>query len=234
MADEFIIIAHRGASGDWPENTLLAFQKALAGGAQWLELDVHLSADEKLVVIHDESLERTTNGSGQVARQTFAQLRQLDAGLGEKIPLLEEVLDLAAGRAKINIELKGLGTAKPVVDLLGKYFADGRLQETEILASSLNEKELRKLSGLLPQVPRALVAEDMRQEVWELTTALDCWSLHQDKDCIDQHLVAEARARNIRLLAYTVNERQEFQRLRDLGIDGVFTDYPEQLSSKNE
>lgn len=223
---DFICIAHRGASGSWPENTLLAFREALKAGAGWLELDVHLSADSELVVIHDSTVQRTTDGYGKVEELTLAELRRFDAGMGEKIPLLEEVLTLVAGKAALNIELKGAGTGEAVAELLRRRVAKNR--PMEFLASSLNEKELIRLASILPQIPLALVAEAADRQTWQLAEKLDVWSLHLEKSSIDQHLVAEAKARKRKLLAYTVNDRQEVQRLREWGVDGVFTDFPEQ------
>lgn len=225
----FICIAHRGASGCWPENTLLAFRKALEFGADWLELDVHLSADGQLVVIHDFSLQRTTNGRGKVANKTVAQLRQFDAGMGEKIPLLEEVLDLAASRATVNIELKGAGTGAAVARLLQQRFAAER-QHGGLLASSLNEVELIALSTTLPQLPLALVAERVDAQLWQLADKLNAWSVNLDKDCIDQALVVEAKARGRKLLAFTVNDKEQIQQFRAWGVDGVFTDFPERYA----
>lgn len=227
---EFLIIAHRGASGQWPENTLLAFSKALDYGAEWLELDVHLSADGELVVIHDFTLERTTDGSGPVSEHPFAELRRLDAGMGEKIPLLTEVLDLAAGRASVNIELKGFGTGVAVGNLLQRRAE--RQSTDNLLASSLNEKELRNLSVILPQLPLALVAERVEPRLWQLASDLGVCSVNLDKSSIDQDLSTAAKQLGMKLLAFTVNNEQQLQQLKGWGIDGVFTDYPERFVEK--
>jgi len=226
---DFICIAHRGASGNWPENTLLAFQKALAAGARWLELDVHLSRDGQLMVIHDATLQRTTNGRGPVGQYSQQELRQLDAGSGEKIPLLEEVLDLARGRALVNIELKGKGTGEVVAAMLRRRFAAQKLEPSEILASSLYEEELRKVSGRLPQVPLALVAERANPHLWQLAEELNAWSLNLEKSSINQALLEEAGKRNKLVLAYTVNSCKQMMNLKRLGVAGVFTDFPEKF-----
>jgi len=225
---KFICIAHRGASGQWPENTLLAFRKALEAGADWLELDVHLSADGELVVIHDFTLQRTTNGRGSVADLPLTELRRFDAGMGEKIPLLSEVLDLAAGRATVNIELKGRATGPAVAGLLQQRLTADQAGQ-RFLASSLNEKELRRLSAILPHLPLALVVERMSRRIWQLAEELNLWSLNVNKNSIDQHLVASIKAQNRRLLAYTVNDNKQFQQLKAWGVDGVFTDFPERF-----
>ena len=223
--NEFLLIAHRGASGCWPENTLLAFRKALEAGARWLELDVHLSSDGELVVIHDETLQRTTDGAGRVADVSLSQLQLLDAGQGERIPLLEEVLDLAQGKAGVNIELKGTATGAAVARLLlRRKIAAGR---EKILASSLYERELREFAALLPQQPLALVAERPSRSLWALAEELDLWSLNLEKSCIDERLIEKAREHKRRVLVFTVNDITEVARLRKLGVDGIFTDYPE-------
>ena len=122
---DFLCIGHRGAMGHAPENTLLSVTKALDLGVKWIEIDVYF-IDKELVVIHDDRLERTTDGIGYVQEQSLDYLRSLDAGKGEKIPLLREIFDLIDGRAGINIELKGVNTAEPVVKLIRKYLKIGR------------------------------------------------------------------------------------------------------------
>ncbi len=232
MTDDFIIIAHRGASGEYPENTLLAFRQALEAGATWLELDVQLSADSALVVIHDETLERTTDGRGAVAVKALAELRQLDAGRGEKIPLLSEVLELAAGRATVNIELKGAGTAEPVAQLLGQRKSAGLIPADRILASSLYERELTLFARLAPGTPLAPVAEQDSPALRRLAEELNVWSIHLEKSSISRELIAEVQRTGRKLLAYTVNATDELERLRDWGLDGVFSDFPERFSGK--
>src|SRR4051794_29972802 len=108
--DAFLIIGHRGAAGLEPENTLRSFARAIEIGVDAIELDVYC-VDDRLVVIHDDTLERTTNGRGEVMKSTFAALRQLDAGRGERIPTLEEVFAAVPERLTVNVELKGSGTA---------------------------------------------------------------------------------------------------------------------------
>ncbi len=227
--NDFIIIAHRGASGDFPENTLLAFAQALAAGANWLELDVQLSADGELVVIHDETLARTTSGRGAVGEMPLAQLRQLDAGQGEKIPLLSEVLDLASGRACVNVELKGAGTAEPVARLLKQRKAAGLIPADNILASSLYEEELTLFAQLLPQIRLAPVAEQDSPALRQLAEELGAWSVHLEKSSITRELIAEVQQSGRKLLAYTVNDAETLQRLRGWGLDGIFSDFPQRF-----
>jgi glycerophosphoryl diester phosphodiesterase len=224
---DFLVIAHRGASAKYPENTLLAFRKALEAGASWLELDVQLSADGELVVIHDEFLDRTTSGQGAVARSSLSRLRQLDAGLGEKIPLLTEVLDLAAGRAGVNIELKGAGTGEPVARLLNQGLACQRWQAADLLVSSLAAAEILPFAALLPAIRVAPIADAPEQPFWELAARLQAWSVHVGQPAVTAALVEKARQQGRKLLVYTVNDQATLRSLQQLGVAGVFTDQPE-------
>ncbi|MBI3171625.1 MAG: hypothetical protein HYZ32_03420, partial [Hydrocarboniphaga effusa] len=152
----FLIIAHRGASGHAPENTLKAFDKAIELGARWIELDVQLHGSS-LLVFHDLRLERRTNGRGRVSERSLRYLRGLDAGGGQRIPLLNEALDLVARRARINIELKtGRGTARAVAELLKRYLKRG-WRPDDFLVSSFVLPELREFKRRLPQVPRGVL-----------------------------------------------------------------------------
>lgn len=227
--ENFIVIAHRGASGNWPENSLLAFRKALEAGASWLELDVHLSADGEIVVLHDEDLQRTTNGQGLVGMKSFAELRGLEVGQGERIPLLAEVLDLAAGKATVNIELKGQGVAIPVAKLLRQRLDAGGQPPTDFLASSLNKDELMLFAESLPQIRVAPVADRPDERTWALARQLDAWSVHVAKAAVNPHLIAEAQRQKRKLLVYTVNDPAQVAQLQAAGVDGVFSDFPEQL-----
>ena len=148
---EFIYFGHRGARGHEPENTLLSFKKALDSGLKWIELDVYAVGNE-LVVIHDSRLERTTDGAGRVQSSSLEYLRSLDAGKGEKIPYLREVLDLLAAKAGINIELKGVDTAKPVTLLIEKYISEFGWQPEQFMVSSFNHYELKKFKKLSPHI----------------------------------------------------------------------------------
>ncbi|HOS41511.1 MAG TPA: glycerophosphodiester phosphodiesterase family protein, partial [Spirochaetota bacterium] len=142
--DSFLVIGHRGACGYEPENTLRSFEKAIALGAHMVELDVHRCRTGELVVIHDNRLERTTNGSGYVAEKTLDELRALDAGGGERIPLLREVVERVGVRAAINIELKGAGTAGPVSELIERTVGSGGYDTSHFLVSSFDHRELAR------------------------------------------------------------------------------------------
>ena len=223
-----IIFAHRGASGSCPENTLLAFRRALEIGALWLELDVQL-CEGQLVVFHDDDLARTTNGRGRLADWSFAELRKLDAGQGERIPLLDEVLDLARGRAQVNIELKGEKTGVPVAELLERRVAEGTSAFDDVLISSFLPEELRDFQQRLPQVRRAPICEELPPDFAQQLEFFAPWSLHLDKALVDDKIMRLARDRGCKVFCWTVNSPKQAERLFRQGVQGIFTDFPERF-----
>ncbi len=140
----FLIIGHRGASGYEPENTLLSFKKAISLNADMIEMDIFKCKTGELVIIHDNTVDRTTNGKGYIRDLTFQELRILDAGKGEKIPTLTEVLDLVNNKIKINLELKGEETAGPVCELIRKYVEEKGWNYNDFYISSFNHRLLQE------------------------------------------------------------------------------------------
>jgi len=223
-----IIIAHRGASGTCPENTLLAFRRALEVGAEWLELDTQLVENE-LVVFHDDALDRTTNAQGLLSEISLADLRQLDAGQGEKIPFLHEVLTLAVGKAQVNVELKGVGTGKATAVYLKKMFAQGKLAASDVLASSLRLEELHCFQKLMPEVRRAPIYETLPSDFEAELKKFSCWSVHLHKSLITNRVIKMAAQQNSKVFAWTVNDLTEANHLARQGVAGFFTDIPERF-----
>lgn len=224
-APSFVCIGHRGAMGYRPENTLASFELALDMGCPWIELDVY-QVDDHLVVIHDDELERTTNGHGRVMAQTFDYLRGLDAGDGQRIPTLEEVIDLVDRRAGINVELKGENTAVPVSTVLNAYCCRGWSTE-QFLVSSFNHGELAKTD---PAFRRgALFGRRGRKNYLEAAGRLNAWSINLDLSLVTRDIVEAAHAGGFKVLVYTVNESADVARMIDMSVDGVFTNYPDRV-----
>ena len=142
-----IVTGHRGAAGLEPENTIRSFQRALALGVDQVELDVHLTHDRELVVIHDETLDRTTNGRGPVHAVTLAEIQTLDAGKGERVPTLQEVIDVVKGRAVLQIELKGLGVEEAVVQAV-----EANQMVDAVVVTSFRHYMVRRMKALNPRV----------------------------------------------------------------------------------
>lgn len=215
-------IAHRGASAQAPENTLAAIRRAIELGAPWVEVDVQACADG-LVVIHDETLERTTDGHGPVAAQPLAALRALDAGNGERIPLPREVLDLCRGRCRVNIELKGPGVAPRLLPVLQNVLAGG-WSARDLLASSFDWTQLAALRAGLSGLPLGVLAERVDAAVCAGARQLGATVIACALEHADAAAVTATHGVGCRLWVFTVNTAADAARLEVLGVDGVFTD----------
>jgi glycerophosphoryl diester phosphodiesterase len=222
----FIVFAHRGASGHEPENTLRSFKKALELGASWIEIDVY-AVENELVVIHDDRLERTTNGTGLVMKRSLQYLRSLDAGKGERIPLLRELFELIGACAGINVELKGPHTAKPLARLIGELLADRTLTRDQLLVSSFDHRELRKFRKLMPEIRIGALIDRLPLFYARFAEKLGAWSVNVSSEYINRRFVDDAHQRGLKVYVYTVNDRETLLRMRALGVNGVFTNYPE-------
>jgi glycerophosphoryl diester phosphodiesterase len=234
-------IGHRGASAAAPPNTLAAFEKAVELGADGIEFDVHLSADGVPVVIHDLTVDGTTNGSGRVADLTLAQLKHLDAGstfdptfAGERIPTLEEVLQRVGSRLLLNIELKTIslhdnGLEQAVIAQVEHYGLDDR-----VLLSSFNPLSLRRAKRMAPHVPVGLLyGPDLPvplRQAW-LAFAAPHEARHPEHKMVDAHYIAWAQRRGYRVNVWTVDDPDEMRRLIGLGVDGIITNVPDVLRS---
>jgi len=192
-------------------------------GADGVEIDVHNLRGE-LIVIHDSNLGRTTDGSGPLRRKTLAQIRSLNAGKGEKVPLLSEVLDIVSGRALVNIELKGARTAIPALALLHKYIAAGWPPE-RFLVSSFRWKELAQIRGAGLRLG-PLFARSARR-FRPVAQRLGAWSVHVPLAHVNARLVSRIHGDGRKILVYTANLRADMDRLEAMGVDGFFTDYPD-------
>jgi glycerophosphoryl diester phosphodiesterase len=222
----FTVIAHRGARGHAPENTLPAFDKALALGAKWVELDVQWHA-ERLWVFHDSRLERCTNGAGWLVDHDADALRRLDAGGGAQIPFLGEVLDRIDRRAGVNVELKTAnGTAAAVAEVLRAYLARG-WKPAQFQVSSFHLPELRDFRRRLPEVPLGVLLAGVPLNLAAAVTELGAAVCSLDMDFAEPALIADAHARGAKVYVFTVNLPDDIARMKALGVDGIFTDYPE-------
>ena len=232
-----LIFAHRGACRVAPENTLPAFQAAKDLGADGIELDVQYSSDGKLVVIHNQTLEKTTNGAGRVTALTFEELRSLDAGshfgpqfAGTPLPTLDEVLELSKGKLLVNIELKSLdaATANIGVDVVKAVRAHDMADE--VVISSFNPLCLRRAKKAGREIECALLtAPDlpgwMRSRLTFLYSRMN--SIHPEYPMVDAAYMAWARQRKLPVRSWTVNEAADIRRMIELGVDAIITDVPD-------
>jgi len=222
------IWAHRGASARSPENTLAAFFAALEDGADGIELDIQLTRDGVPVVLHDATLDRTTDGRGRLNRWLLRDLRRLDAGswfddrfAGEPVPLLEEVLSLFGGRLRLNLELKDGAAARPVLDLVRRF------PRAEVVLSSFNRRLLRQLRQHDAGLPLAVLTD---QRFWRPALAaarrLGAESLNPRVSLVGPALVAACRRRGLAVVPWTVDGDGPLRRMRRFGVDGLFCNDP--------
>ncbi len=229
-------IAHRGYKIEYPENTLASITAALDKGAEAIEFDVSLTRDRSLVIIHDEKLERTTDGSGRVDEHTLHELRQLDAGSWfdprfseEKIPTLDEVLDLAGSKAVLNIEIKeeyleDTGADDTIELQVHQLVKEKNLLHSTII-SSFEIEYLERLSRL-PDIPRlAFISRHPASvEVIQRCKDLNLYSWNGLYEIITKEQVESLHAENIKVFAFTVNKPDDYKRLVEMGVDGFFSD----------
>ncbi len=233
------VIAHRGASGYAPENTLSAFKKAKALGCHFIEFDVILSADGEAFVFHDETLNRTTNARGQFRLATAEHLQSLDAGKwfsrhfsGEKIPALREVLEwMADSDMQANIEIKPYpGFAEPttitVLTLINRYWPQGKDLP---LVSSFDQKALALCQRLSPEMPLALLLHEWQHNWLQRAQDLDCFSVHLSLRAARQARIREIKQHGYVVCVYTVNRKRLAIKLFEWGVDAIFSDYPDLL-----
>jgi glycerophosphoryl diester phosphodiesterase len=237
--DRPLIIAHRGASAAAPQNTLAAFRKAMELGADGVELDVQLSADGAVVVIHDFAVDKTTDGMGRVAAKTLAELETLDAGAkfspqfaGERIPTLAQVFEALEGKLLVNVELKDFNPrrsvlAAAVVEVIRKH-----AMEKRVLFSSFNPFALRAVKRLAPEIPAGLLyAPDLAiylRRAW-LAPLVPHEVRHPKSSMVTAQTMKWYRAHGLRVNAWTVDDPAEMRRLIALGVDGIITNKPDVL-----
>lgn len=203
-----------------PENTLRSFIAAERAGLDVIELDLHLSKDGALVVMHDADVDRTTDGSGPIAEQTLDELRALDAGKGERIPVFEEVLD--AVRAPLQAEIKSVAAARALAEVMHR-----RDLVTRVEVLSFHDEALAEITRLVPGVRTALVASRYGTDVVERATAVGAGTLVLNIRRLTLETVELARKAELRIIGWVVNTQEHLRLVRALELDGATTDYPE-------
>jgi len=232
------IIGHRGYPAKYPENTLVAFQAAIAAGATMLELDVMLSRDRKLVVIHDATLERTTNGQGKVPDFALAELKRLDAGswfdaafADQQLPELREVLDLANGRAYVNIEIKSNAYESHHPPDAVETQVVAVLRQKNLLdvcmISSFDVNVLEQIASMKDAPAIAFISnKPAGKNTVKMCTRLQVFSWHPDCRIVTPKQVAMMHANGIRVFPYNVDTLEDYIKMRDMKVDGVITNDP--------
>ncbi|ANW22108.1 glycerophosphodiester phosphodiesterase [Streptomyces clavuligerus] len=216
----FLIIGHRGVMGVEPENTLRSFVRAERCGMDAIELDLHLSKDGALVVMHDAAVDRTTDGTGPIAEKTLAELRGLDAGDGERVPVFEEVLD-AVG-APLQAEIKDVAAARALARvMLHRDLVD------RVTVSSFHDEAIAEISALVPGVRTVLIAGRWGADIVDRARTVGADTLALNIRRLTLETAEQARAQGVGIIGWVVNTQEHLRLARALELDGATTDFPE-------
>ncbi|WP_068621210.1 glycerophosphodiester phosphodiesterase [Paenibacillus tuaregi] len=232
------IIGHRGAAGHAPENTLKSIVTALKQGVQGIEIDAQLTKDNHVVIIHDFTVDRTTNGRGKIHELTLEEIRSLDAGSafrpefgGELVPTLEEVLELIPSDVLLNVELKQIAYERrnleeKVAESIAKY---NRADHTII--SSFDHYSLKRIHEIDPTLQTGLLTYTHMLNPWKYIqdNGLNVYSIHPAYEFLTREYVSEIHQHGYKIYCYTVNDAVTGQTLEDFGVDGIITDYPDRF-----
>jgi glycerophosphoryl diester phosphodiesterase len=222
-------IAHRGAKAYEPENTLQAFQKALELNSDGIELDVHLSSDGHIIVIHDETIDRTTNGKGLANDFTLAKLKSFFIDEKHQIPTLNEVFDLVDKKCLINIELKGLGTPRKVVALIEEYISEKNWNYNHFIISSFDWNMLEETSNLNPNIPIGILTEENIDTALAFAEKIKAKAIHPDFNLLNKENVRQIQEKGFLVLPWTVNSEKDIQKVKSYNVNGIISDNPDKI-----
>ncbi|HEU0138009.1 MAG TPA: glycerophosphodiester phosphodiesterase family protein, partial [Flavobacterium sp.] len=219
-----LIIGHRGVRGHAAENTLDSFQKAILMNVDGIEFDVHLSSDGEIIVIHDETVDRTTNGSGPVKEMSVQQLQKLTINGKYSIPVLAEVIDLADHKLLLNIELKSADAAVPVVKLVEKYIANKRKYD-QFLISSFDWNALQHVRELNTDIPLGVLTYTDIDLAIGFAEFIQAETIHPHFHLLNAANTAEMQRKGFKVFTWTVNEREDILKIKSFKPDGIITDF---------
>jgi glycerophosphoryl diester phosphodiesterase len=232
-------IAHRGASGHAPENTMAAFRLAAEMGAKFIETDLQLTRDAKIIAVHDPTVDRTTNGRGRISKMSLVELRGLDAGVkflsvdgksykGERVPTLDEILEFArAAGVTFYLEMKesqGWGFEQSLVGALRRADAMSR-----VVIISFDAEQLATIKRIEPALATGFLVEKPTTQLIEKAVALGVKQFLPRADKISPELILAAHRANLLVVVWTVNEVEDMRAVIAIGVDGIISDYPERL-----
>lgn len=222
-------IGHRGAKGYEPENTLVSFQKALDMHVDGIELDVHLSADGEIIVIHDETIDRTTNGNGFVNALSLHELKAFRINEKYHIPTLKEVFDLVNQDCFINIELKSYEATDKVVSLIEKYVAKKGWKYDQFLVSSFDWNALQQVAFLNAKIPLGVLTETDLDLALAFAKFILAKSIHPHFHLLTKENTAQMQEKGLQVFPWTINEVADIQKIKTFHVDGIITDFPDRI-----
>lgn len=220
---------HRGACGHAPENTIASIRKAIELGVDALEFDIQLAKCGTPMVIHDDTLGRTTNGTGAVSDYTAAELKQFDAGAGERIPTLEDVLNEVAGKTRLFIELKAEGSEMPVTGQVMHAVMHKNWRYDQLFVISFDHTQIARAKEFCGDLLTSALLVGIPTSLAQIAQDAGAWSINPACHHMNQALVNDAHARGLRVLTWTVNDERTKHKVLSLGVDGIFSDFPDRL-----
>ena len=219
------VLGHRGCAGIEPENTMRAFKRAMDLGVDFIELDVRMSIDKKLVVIHDDKVDRTTNGNGYVRDLTFEAIRKLDAGKGEKIPSLEEAVDLLKkGKQRIAIEIKEPDTLDGILKIV---MEEGL--SSKVIIVSFWHNVLKRVKEIEPEIKTGAIFVGRPVDAVSMAKAAQSELLCLKHKYIDKEVVVECHKNDIGVNAWVVDAIEDIEEMKELGVDIISSDHPDRI-----
>jgi glycerophosphoryl diester phosphodiesterase len=222
-------IGHRGARGHKPENTLIGFQKAIDLHVDRIELDVHLSLDSELMVIHDETVDRTTDGKGLVNQFSLPELKRFRIEKKYHIPTLTEVLNLIDQKCDINIELKSYETAYKVVDLIEKYVSEKKWNYNQFVVSSFDWNALQQVSLLNSKIAIGVLTETNLDLALAFAKFIQAKSIHPYFHLLTEENTARMQEEGFQVFPWTVNEIEDIKKIKTYNVNGIISDFPDRL-----
>ncbi|PWA06963.1 glycerophosphodiester phosphodiesterase [Flavobacterium psychrotolerans] len=222
-------IGHRGAKGYAPENTLLSFQKAIDMAVDGIELDVHLSSDGEIIVIHDDTIDRTTNGKGIVNKLSLSELRKFKIEKEQTIPTLTEVFNLVNQQCFINIELKGNGTAKPVVALIERYVLNKNWDYRRFLISSFDWNALQEVRLLNSKIPVGVLTQTNLDLALAFAKFIKAETIHPYFHLLTKENTKQMHDEGISIFSWTINEMEDIQKIKSFNVNGIISDFPDRV-----
>ncbi len=229
MFNKPLVIGHRGAMGHETENTLASVQKALDLGVDMIEIDVFKIDSGEIVVFHDQSVERLTNGGGSIEEYNIFDLRQLIVDGNHQIPMLQEVLRLIDKRTKLNIELKGANTSDRVNFIIERYQKNQGWTLDQFVISSFNWEELRSFRNINQKIDLAVLTEGNPLEAIPIAEELNAVAINPNYRQLNEEIVDAIHEAGFKVYTWTVNEPQDIEQMKKIGVDGIFSDYPERV-----
>ncbi|MEO0059367.1 MAG: hypothetical protein RLZZ312_1014 [Bacteroidota bacterium] len=224
-----IAIAHRGYSGTEPENTLLAFQKSIDLNCNGIELDVHKTADDHIIVFHDFEIAISQDKIAPISSLTLADIKSIILPKNQKIPTLIEVLHLVNKHCFVNIELKGNNTEQLVCAIIHDFINQNNWSYAHFLVSSFKPELLVAVKFIDNKIPIAIIVDSNLEQAIDFAQTNNLFAIHPNYKILNQQLIAEMQNKNLKVFTWTVNNPEDIKTLTNLGIDGIISDFPDRI-----